>query len=134
MNARRIITPTFTVSDDCTNHLDILLACQLTIRAVRFDATALPIDELTFDASYAGVKLVVDMFVPDRDKPGSVEKIHIWRTAMIPWDPIISNGADYLVRWMRETIASTLAHEVDESITLDGARVFDPHRPFGGAA
>lgn len=131
--ARRVITPSFSVAtgDSAPEGPNVYLAegCKQLAAGLRFDATALPIDDLSFVAKSYGVTLIVDIRVPDRDKPG-VEWIHVWRTLTCPWGPISSNGPDYIVRWMRETIANTLAHEVDESVTLDGERVFNPHRPL----
>ena len=43
------------------------------------------------------------------------------------------NGPDYLIRAMRDLMASILAHEVDESISDGGERVFNPHRPLRSA-
>jgi hypothetical protein len=110
-------------------HLELLMRCSCAVAVLRFDATALPVDDLSFTARPDGVVLVVDIRVPDRDKE-DVEWINVWRTLICPWGALENNGPDYLVRWMRETIANTLAHEVDESVTLDGRRVFDPHRPL----
>lgn len=104
-----------------------------TVEGIRFDATALPIDGLGFTANAVGVQLVVDLRAPDRNR-AEVEWIHIWRTLICPWVVLQANGCEYLVRWMRETIANILAHEVEESITYEGVRVFDPHRPLRAGA
>ena len=129
-DARKIVTPEFRATNVLAADwvLELTARCRALVAEIRFDATALPVHDLVFEAAPAGVTLIVDMLVPDRDKPESAERIHIWRTLICPWDPIKSNGPEYLVRWMRETIANTLAHEVDESICLRGTRVFDPHR------
>jgi hypothetical protein len=126
---RKIIAPEFrwTVAGAPDWVLEAAGRCRTLIDDIRVDATALPIHDLVFEASASGVQLIVDMLVPDRDQPEAVVWIHIWRTLICPWDPIKMNGPEYLVRWMRETIANTLSHEVDESIRLRGDRVFDPH-------
>ena len=130
-SARCMIVPTFKV-DEVVGEADLHMvdACRATMATLRFDATALPVDDLTFTARPDGVVLVVDILVPNRDEPSKLEWIHIWRTLLCPWGVLRSNGPEYLVRWMRETVVNTLAHEVDESITLEGERVFDPHRPL----
>lgn len=125
---RRTLVPSFTGNHD-PGLADLVERCRDTIFDVRLDVTALPIESLSFVARPDGIGLVVDMVVPDRDRR-AVEWIHIWRSLLCPWEVLHANGPEYLVRWMRETIANTLAHEVDESITLRGERVFDPHRPL----
>jgi hypothetical protein len=132
---RYTIAPSFDVSISAAaaterQHPQLLARCREVVSNIRFDATTLPICALTFEARASGVMLVVDMLVPDRDVLSTVEYIHIWRSVICPWAPIEGNGPEYLVRWMRETIANTLAHEVDECIALNGRRVFDPHQPL----
>lgn len=123
---RKVLAPGWRNDSVCRDEL--VLACEATVAALRFDATSLPVDELRFEAREDGVALVVDIRVPDRDVVDRLVWIHVWRTLLCPWGVLHSNGPEYLVRWMRETIANTLAHEVDESVTLQGVRVFDPHR------
>jgi hypothetical protein len=130
-DARKVLAPRFEVdlSDlDAPRWVPYLAeGCRALIARVRFDATTLPVDDLFFVARPYGVKLVVDLHVPDREQESPLF-IHIWRTLICPWDPIKSNGPEYLVRWMNETVANVLAHETAESITIDGVRVFDPHK------
>jgi hypothetical protein len=99
------------------------------IAMVAFDATALPIDDIVFEARIEGICLSIRMLVPNREAE-DLSWIQIWRNLLCPWQVLRIGGPDQLVRWMRETIANVVAHEVDESITLRGERVFDPHRPL----
>lgn len=130
MSGRRAIAPLLRVQQVHPGDTELLERCRGTIEAIRFDATALPVDALSFEAREDGIGLVVDVRVPDRDEPEQVVWIHVWRTLLCPWAVLRLNGPDYLVRWLRETVSSTLAHEVDESIALHGVRVFDPHKPL----
>jgi hypothetical protein len=127
---RHIIEPSFRVTDCESENRALLRQCREMAADTRFDATALPVVALDFEARLDGIGLVVDLLVPNRDKPDEVEWIHIWRSLLCPWGVLRSNGPEYLVRWMRETIANTLCHEVDESIQVRHVRVFDPHRPL----
>jgi len=127
-----MVVPTFVVDEGhaASEYLDLLDPCAAKVARVTFDATVFPIFALSFTARRDGIALEVDMNVPDRDVPGQVEPLNVTRTLLMPWVVLRANGPDYLVRWMRETIANILAHEVDESIALDGIRIFDPHRPL----
>jgi hypothetical protein len=131
-DARKVITPRFDIGELATAEPWVpafAWECQALVSAIRFDASALPVDDIVFAASVPGVTLIIDFLAPDRDTRGTtLDWIHIWRTLLCPWEPLKSNGPEYLIRWMRETIANTMAHEVDESISIAGQRVFDPHR------
>jgi hypothetical protein len=100
------------------------------VAELRIDATALPFDDLVFEECSDGVAISARMLVPDRDVLDHLEWSQIWRTVVIVWPALKMNGPDYLIRAMRELMASILAHEVDESIADGGERVFDPHRPL----
>lgn len=99
------------------------------VRSLAFDATSFPIVGLSFWPNAYGIQLTVRMLVPDRDDGKLGE---VWRRVSLPWAPLDANGPDHLVRWVRETIANIMSHEVDEALTFHGVRVFDPHRPLRG--
>lgn len=112
--------------------VELVKRCEATVRRIRFDATALPVADLTFASGDTGICLVVELRVPDRNQPDVLEWATVYRTLVCPWAPLDANGPEYLVGWLRETIANTLAHEVDEALTYGGRRVYDPHRSLGG--
>lgn len=129
--ARRVFQPSFVTTTMPPDMGDLAAACEARIEQVQIDATALPIDDVVFEAQYPGVLLSVRMLVSDREAPpDDLKWIQVWRNLSVPWEVLAMNGPDFLVRWLRETIANVMAHEVDESITVSGVRVFDPHQPL----
>jgi hypothetical protein len=126
--ARRIVAPTFsTVEEPAEQFRALRDACEVSLRRIRFDATTLPVIALTFTAHAHGIQLSARIDVPARDSE-PMQWWEIWRTLLVPWVVLKTNGPDYIVGWTRETIANLLAHEVAENMTVDGHRVFDPHR------
>jgi hypothetical protein len=131
--ARNLLTPSFRIVSlqgvTPPSTLALAAECKALFADVRFDATALPVSALDLKATSYGVELVVEMRVPDRGQT-QVVWVPIWRMVTCPWAPIATNGPEHLLHFMRETIASTMAHEVAESMLVFGVRVFDPHRPL----
>jgi len=97
------------------------------VAAIKFDATALPVESIRFVSLVDGLLLDVVMNVPDRDVRDRVEWITVARSLICPWIVLERNGAEYVVGWLRETIANLMAHEVAESLLYRSKRVFDPH-------
>jgi len=130
---RNLIKPVFragVVQDESPSLLPLFVECTTLFEGVRFDATSLPISAIDLKATVHGVELIVEMRVPDRSQPLEVVWTTIWRNVTCPWGPIRANGPEHLLHFLRETIASTMAHEVAESLLVFGVRVFDPHRPL----
>lgn len=117
----------FGVAKACEASPKLVGDCAAVVALLTFDATALPVQDLRFAAEESGLRLDIDILVPDRDKD---EAVVITRAVMMPWEPLEGNGADYIVGWVRETLANFMAHEVSEGLLYNGERVFDPHRRF----
>jgi len=103
-------------------------ACAAVAEGLAFDATALPVTSIRFVAMADGVLLEVVIEVPDRNAVDRIEPLTVGRALICPWCVLETNGPEYLVGWLRETITNLLAHEVAESLAYRGHRVFDPHR------
>jgi hypothetical protein len=132
---RRVIAPRWApLSDvaekDFDERLDLIAECARVVRLLRFDATSLPLDDVMFEVLRDGIMMSVRMLVPNRDSR-ELSWIQVWRNLVVPWAPLAMNGPDMLVRALRDVVAGAVLHEIDESLTYDDQRVFDPHRPLG---
>lgn len=94
------------------------------VAGIRFDASALPVVALEYEARTDGCYLVVILDVLDVE---TGEPLTVGRAAIVPWEVLVRNGAAYVLEWTRETIANLMAHEVAECLTFEGAKVFDVH-------
>ena len=76
-----------------------------------------------YDIDYMVERLHITILVPDRDDPS--EQIEISKTFVLPsWPDSIHLAREII----RECVASIEFHEMNENITFDGERTFDPHR------
>jgi hypothetical protein len=133
---RRVVTPRWApssmyVADDADERIGLIRDCAALVEKLRFDATSLPLDALEFEVLQDGINISARMLVPDRARPG-LNWIQVWRNVVCPWGPLATNGPDHLVRMARDVIAGAILHEVDEALSLDCVRVFDPHRALLG--
>lgn len=65
--------------------------------------------------------IVVEFQVPQRDN------IAKWSYLKQAFYPVYCNSADELIENVRMHLKNLLAHELDESLLINGNRVFDPH-------
>lgn len=94
----------------------------------RLDVSSFPIpNHLTIEARGEDVKVTWMLFVPDRDT-GRDETI----TGFMVLDARFED-ADYSYMAVQSYLVSTLAHELDEHLKLDGRRMRDPHAGEAGA-
>lgn len=129
MSKDRWVVPTFQFSEEGSDPgSETLSAVEAVARRLRFDRRTLPIEGIHLVARLQCLELTVQLAALERNEGFP---IGVMRRVALPWEPIRANGADQVVRWIRETIANLLSHEVDEAISLDGERVFDPHRALG---
>ena len=94
------------------------------VEQVAFDASALPVISLEYQAMADGclIEAVIDTLDRDAGTP-----LTVGRAVIVPWEVLVMNGAGYLLEATRETIANLLAHEVAECLTFRGERPYNVH-------
>ncbi len=123
--ARRIVQAVFVQGGTSAADVEELVrAVEVVVAGIRFDASALPLVALEYEARTDGcfMTAIIDVLSVDDGKPFTVG-----RAVIVPWEVLVRNGAEYVLEWTRETIANLFVHEVAECLSFNGERVFNAH-------
>lgn len=127
MMGRRILQAVFVRSQGDTGGADVgdlVRAVEAVVAGIRFDASALPLVALEYEARTDGcfMQAIIDVLDVETGEPTAVG-----RGVIVPWEVLVQNGTAYVLEWTRETVVNLFAHEVAECLTFKGARIFDVH-------